>query len=88
MEITDVLPRSQVLIKELSEGLTLGKCNLADVEGRILKFLYDLGNTLEREVLSGVEDRVLKNLFEEAAHSFDHYRTPTATVSWPWPQHC
>jgi hypothetical protein len=33
-------------------------------------------------------DRALKNLFEEAAHSFDQYRTPTAAVSWPWPHHC
>lgn len=27
-------------------------------------------------------DRVLKNLFEEAAHSFDQYSVLSAAVSW------
>jgi hypothetical protein len=37
---------------------------------------------------SGGRDRVLKNLFEEVAHSFDQYRVPSATVSWLWAHHC
>ena len=35
MEITDVLPRSQALIKELSEGLNGGLCSLQQIEQRI-----------------------------------------------------
>jgi len=55
MEIIDVLPRSQVLVKELAEGLNLGSCTFERVEQRILQFLYELGQAMEAEVLAGVE---------------------------------
>jgi hypothetical protein len=61
MEITDVLPRSQVLVKELSEGLNSGLCSLQQIEGRILSFVYELAHTLEREVLSGLQEPTHEN---------------------------
>ena len=61
MEIIDVLPRSQILVKELSEGLNLGKCNLEQVEQQILSFIYGLGQVLEREVLAGLEELTQEN---------------------------
>jgi hypothetical protein len=48
MKITDVLPRSQVLVKELSEGLNAGECDLAGMEKRILSFVYEVAHALER----------------------------------------
>ena len=56
MEITDVLPRSQVLVKELAEGLNLGRCTFEQVEERILKFLYELGQGLEQEIVQGLQE--------------------------------
>jgi len=61
MEITDVLPRSQILVKELAEGLNLGKCSFEQVEKRILQFLYELGRVLEEEILQGVREPTIEN---------------------------
>ena len=61
MEIIDVLPRSQTLIKELCEGLNQGDCSFDEMEKRILSFLYELGNTVEREVLSGIQEPTQEN---------------------------
>jgi len=64
MEITDVLPRSEALIKQLSEGLNSGKCSLEEAEKRILGFLNELGNSLEREVLGRVQEPTIDNSVE------------------------
>ena len=61
MEITDVLPRSQALIKELSEGLNGGQCSLQQTEERILSFVYELACTLERDVLAGLREPTQEN---------------------------
>ncbi len=61
MQITDILSRTQILVKELAEGLNVGKCTLEQVEGRILRFLYGLGQALEQEVLSGVQEPTVEN---------------------------
>jgi hypothetical protein len=61
MEITDVLPRSQTLIKELSEGLNGGLSSLQQTEERILSFVYELAHTLEREVLAGLREPTQEN---------------------------
>ncbi len=61
MEITDVLPRSQILVKELAEGLNLGKCTFEQVEERILQFIYELGRALEEEILQGVQEPTIEN---------------------------
>ena len=61
MEITDVLPRSEILIKQLGEGLNSGECSLEEVERQILSFLNELGTTLEREVLAGVREPTIEN---------------------------
>jgi hypothetical protein len=61
MEITDVLPRSQMLVKELCEGLNLGDCNFEQVEERILHFVYELGHALEQEILRGVREPTVEN---------------------------
>ena len=60
MEITDVLPRSQILVKELAEGLNLGKCTFEQVEERILQFIYELGRALEEEILHGVQEPTIR----------------------------
>jgi hypothetical protein len=61
MEVTDVLPRSQMLVKELAEGLNLGKCTFEQVEERILQFIYELGRALEEEVLQGLREPTIEN---------------------------
>ena len=61
MEITDVLPRSRVLVKELSEGFNGGLCSLEQIESRILSFVYELANTMEREVLAGLREPTQEN---------------------------
>jgi hypothetical protein len=61
MEITDVLPRSLALVKELSEGLNFGSCSFEQVEERILQFVYELGQALEQEVLAGVREPTVEN---------------------------
>ncbi len=61
MEIIDILPRSQVLVKELAEGLNLGRCTFEQVEERILQFLYELGQALEKEIVQGVQEPTMEN---------------------------
>jgi hypothetical protein len=61
MEIIDVVPRSEQLIKELAEGLNHGNSSLEQVEQRILSFLYELGQSLEREVLAKLEEPTQEN---------------------------
>ena len=61
MEITDILPRSHALVKELAEGLNLGRCNFEQVEQQILQFVYELGQALEKEVLSVVREPTVEN---------------------------
>ena len=55
MEINDVLPRSQLLVKELAEGLNAGNCDLEGIEKRILSFVHELALTLERQVLQEIK---------------------------------
>lgn len=61
MEITDVLPRSQLLVKELAEGLNSGDCDLEGMEKRILSFVHELAYALERQVLQGIEEPTAEN---------------------------
>lgn len=61
MEIIDVLPRSQMLVKELAEGLNLARYTFAQAEQRILQFVYELGHALEQEILSGVQEPTVEN---------------------------
>ena len=61
MEITDILARSQILVKELAEGLNLGNCTFEQVEERILKFLYELGQGLEQEIVQGLQEPTVEN---------------------------
>jgi hypothetical protein len=61
MKITDVLPFSQILVKELSEGLNVGRCTFEQVEERILQFINELGHVLEQEVLKGVQEPTVEN---------------------------
>jgi len=61
MEITEILPRSQTLVKELCEGLNADGCTFEQVEERILKFINEIGQTLEREVLQGVQEPTVEN---------------------------
>lgn len=61
MEITDILARSQLLVKELAEGLNLGSCTFEQIEQRILQYLYQLGHAVEQEVLAGVREPTEEN---------------------------
>ncbi len=61
MKITDVLPLSQILVKELSEGLNVGSCTFEQTEERILQFINELGDVLEQEVLAGVQEPTVEN---------------------------
>jgi hypothetical protein len=61
MEIIDVLPRSQMLVKELAEGLNVGKCTFEQAEQRILQFVYELGHAVEKEILSGMQEPTVEN---------------------------
>ncbi len=61
MEINEVLPRSQILVKELTEGLNADKCTLEQVERQILKFINEFGQALEREILQGVQEPTTEN---------------------------
>ena len=61
MEITTVLSRSQALVKELAEGLNMGACTFEQAEQRILRFVHELGQALEQEVLGGVREPTVEN---------------------------
>ncbi len=61
MKITDVLPLGQILVKELSEGLNVGRCTFEQAEERILQFINELGHVLEQEVLKGVQEPTMEN---------------------------
>ena len=61
MEIIDVLPRSQPLVKELAEGLDMGARTFEQVEQRILRFLHELGQSLEQEILVAVREPTVEN---------------------------
>lgn len=61
MQINEVLLLSQVLVKELAEGLNLDKLSFERVEERILHFIYELGQALEQEVLSSVQEPTVEN---------------------------
>lgn len=61
MEINEVLPRSQILVKELSEGLNANNCTFEQVEEQILKFISEFGHALEQEVLQGVQEPTTEN---------------------------
>ncbi len=61
MEIINILTRSQVLVKELAEGLNLDRCTFEQVEERILKFLYELGQGLEQEIVQGLQEPTIEN---------------------------
>jgi len=61
MKITDVLPLSQILVKELAEGLNVGQCTFEEVEKRILNFLNELGQALEQAVVAGVREPTVEN---------------------------
>jgi len=61
MEITEILPRSQSLVKELAEGLNAGRCTFEQVEQRILRFVYELGQALEGEILHEVAEPTTEN---------------------------
>ena len=61
MELNDILTRSQILVKELAEGLNLGRCSFEQVEERILKFLYELGQGLEQEIFQGLQEPTNEN---------------------------
>jgi hypothetical protein len=61
MEITEILRQSQILVKELGEGLNADRYTFEQVESRILKFINEFGQALEREVLQGVEEPTVEN---------------------------
>ncbi len=61
MKIEELLPRSGVLVKELSEGLEAGLMDLAHVEQRILEFIYAIGQALEERVVQGVREPTQEN---------------------------
>ena len=42
MKLSDILQRSQQLVKQLSEGMNLGEMNLEQTEAKILEFVYEL----------------------------------------------
>jgi hypothetical protein len=61
MEVADILLRSQILVKELAEGLNLGQYTFEQVEERILKLLYELGQRLEQEIVQGLQEPTIEN---------------------------
>ncbi len=61
MELTDILPRSQELVKQLSEGMSLGGLTLEQAEEQILGFLYELGRELEQLALGGLKEPTEEN---------------------------
>lgn len=61
MKLTEILPRCQILIKELSEGLTLGTLSLEQAERRILSVVYELAQAVEQEVVNRVEEPTQEN---------------------------
>jgi len=61
MEITEILRQTQILVKELGEGLNADSYTFEQVEARILKFINEFGQALEREVLQGVEEPTVEN---------------------------
>ena len=61
MEIADILQRSQILVKELAEGMNLTGLNLQQVEEKILQFVYGLAGEMEQEVLGGLEEPTQEN---------------------------
>ena len=62
MELADILQRSQIIVKELTESLNVGRCTFEQVEQRILKFLYELGQGLEQEIVLVAPVGLLRSL--------------------------
>jgi hypothetical protein len=61
MEINEVLSRSRVLVKELTEGLNANKCTFEQIEERILQFINEFGHALEQEIVQGVQEPTIEN---------------------------
>jgi len=61
MEITQILPLSQMLIKELSEGMNRGGLSLEQTEAQILEFVYELACELEQQVVKGLKEPTEEN---------------------------
>jgi hypothetical protein len=61
MKIEELLHRSDILVKELSEGLNAGQLDLGKVEQGILEFINLIGQTLEEKVLQGLHEPTQEN---------------------------
>ncbi len=61
METNDILARSPILVKELAEGLNRGTCTFEQIERTILRYLNELGQALEQEILTGVQEPTGEN---------------------------
>jgi hypothetical protein len=85
MEINDVLPRSQLLVKELSEGLNAGNCDLEGIEKRILSFVHELALTLERQGLQEIKEPTQDNSLRVGGRTAVYAETESTvshTVRW------
>jgi|SRR5208283_1469371 len=61
MKIEEFLSRSDILVKELSEGLDTGRLDLGQVEQGILKFINLIGQTLEERVVQRIQEPTQEN---------------------------
>ena len=61
MKIEELLQRSGILVKELSEGLDAGQLDLGQVEGKILEFINLIGQRLEEKVVQGLREPTQEN---------------------------
>ncbi len=61
MELDDIVPRSQELVKQLPEGMNLGELTLEQAEEKVLGLLYELGRELEQLAVGGLKEPTKEN---------------------------
>ncbi len=61
MKIEELLQRSEVLVKELIEGLNTARMDLAEAERAILSFINLIGQALEEKVVHGIQEPTREN---------------------------
>jgi hypothetical protein len=61
MNLNELLMQSEILVKELAEGLNWEGLSLKDVETRILQFIHRIGQAIEEEVRAAIREPTTEN---------------------------
>jgi hypothetical protein len=61
MNLNELLMQSEILVRELAEGLNYEGLTLTDVETRILQFIHRIGQALEEKVCGAIGEPTNEN---------------------------